>query len=886
MNYWFRSILLVLSALVSGTSMCLAGVPPLVSYQGKLTELTGQPVPDGMFSMRFLLYDQETGGNLIWQEPATGNPPTNVQVTGGLFNVLLGSAVPLAAGSLTGNSWLQVEVNAEPLTPRTRIVSSAYAIRASMLDLPFAASASTLATEFSLSNTGTGSAGFFGIDNAGSASPALEARTSGSGPALKATTTGTGNAAEFGGVVNVTGEVQMDSFKLRTSPAAGRVLTSDAAGVGTWQTPLPGTYTNVKAYGAKGDGVTDDTVAIRNAMTAAYSRSASGTWPGGPMYHSTPILFFPAGKYVISDAIAIAADILGEGAILYQTQSNKDILYSSSVWRMRISGMSFVGGKCHLSLFTGNVDQSQVSIDKCHFQRAADCAVRMQLGSNSTQVDIRDCVFTYCNQVFVNHCDLAKVYDCFIESASYMTNQAVIENYGCLLVENMHGVPTVTAGNDQRWIDNYGVVECRTCRFGGEYGGFTPIVNYFHYAYTYPIVPGIVALYDCQIYAAGNPGRKAAIYCEEIPNQIAIRDCTGFTDMPQAVQVRSTLDLNTYFDSAHPGYVTFLVDGNSAGASPGQFDLPTQMRPYLSGPKEADSVPTSGRWLAGNFVRNRSCTGVSGSPFGWLCVTSGKPGVWKTVNMTFGSAAVYRFHFDGAAATPAPNPYVAGPGDIMPAGVTGTLLDGPTNIVTPGAAGPQGGNVLEQPLGAAWPNQQGYRFGGEPYRFPGTAGPTIANTFTIEAIVKPDLSGCAFGLAGISYIYDASCHDGTQWLHGSGLYVNQNTGTVHLAMNMPGYGDISSTTALQSGQWYHIAVVVRGSGDASQRTELWINGTLDATGSYPAGWETQGLFVVPGYFNIGSWYWSTARNWQGQIDAFAISDTALSPGSFVLWSAT
>ena len=629
----------VVLMLVAGT-VSQASVPPLVSYQGKLTELTGQPVPDSMFSMRFFLYDQETGGNLIWQEPATGNPPLNVQVTGGLFNVLLGSAVPLAAASLTGNSWLQVEVNSEPLTPRTQIVSSAYAIRASTLDLPFSASASTSATEFSVLNTGTGSAGFFGIDNAGSASPALEARTSGSGPALKATTTGSGNAAEFTGIVNVTGTVQMDSFKLRTLPVAGSVLTSDAAGVGTWQTPLPGTYTNVKSYGAKGDGVTNDTVAIRAAMTAAGARNMVGTYPGGPTYISAAVVFFPAGKYIINDTITLGADVQGEGAIIYQTSGTKDIFYSDNIWRTRISGLSFVGGRCGVSLFTNNVDSSHISIEKCHFQRASDCAIKIRPGSNSTQLNVKDCVFLYCNQVLVNHCDMAKMYDSWIMTAPYMMNQAAIVNYGTMQLENICGVPVVTAGNDQRWIDNYGGLTCRNFRFGGEFAGFTAVVNWVKYSYQYPVIPSSVVLDNCDVYAAGNQARKAAIYCEEIPNQLIITNSRGFIDIV-GIKVRSTIDLNTYFDLAEVwcyDSLRFLVDKSNSfpytyigsGA-----DLPEQMRPHQVNPVEADAVPTTGNWRVGTFVKNRAFSGT-GSPYGWICTASGEPGTWKTATMTFG----------------------------------------------------------------------------------------------------------------------------------------------------------------------------------------------------------------------------------------------------------
>jgi len=250
------------------------------------------------------------------------------------------------------------------------------------------------------------------------------------------------------------------------------------------------------------------------------------------------------------------------------------------------------------------------------------------------------------------------------------------------------------------------------------------------------------------------------------------------------------------------------------------------------------------------------------------------------------ASTIYRVFFDGPPSTPGPDPYVGGPGDILPTGVTGTGLDNPHNIVTPSFAGFEGGNVLDQPLGAAWPNQQGYRFGGDGVRFTETPGPVVANTWTIEAVVRPDLSGCVSDpFLGVKS--DVCCILNAENLgdgYGAGdinLSVSQNTGKVSVSLGMgSSYGDMISNTVLQTGQWYHIAVVVRTGNP--QRTELWVNGVLDATSNYPAGWEEQNLYVIPGYFNIGSWYWSVQRNWQGEIDAFAISDTALAVGSFVL----
>lgn len=54
---------------------------------------------------------------------------------------------------------------------------------------------------------------------------------------------------------------------------------------------------NVKDYGAKGDGVTDDTAAIRRAI-------ASLPYFPGRTFWKTPVVFFPAGTYLVRDTIA------------------------------------------------------------------------------------------------------------------------------------------------------------------------------------------------------------------------------------------------------------------------------------------------------------------------------------------------------------------------------------------------------------------------------------------------------------------------------------------------------------------------------------------------------------------------------------------------------
>ena len=100
-------------------------IPQMLSYQGKLTDTLGQPVPNGSYPMLFLLYTTPSGGSAFWSENQT------VSVRAGLFSVLLGSVTPIVSIPDAGVVYLGMTVSGGPeLAPRIRIVSAAYAYKA------------------------------------------------------------------------------------------------------------------------------------------------------------------------------------------------------------------------------------------------------------------------------------------------------------------------------------------------------------------------------------------------------------------------------------------------------------------------------------------------------------------------------------------------------------------------------------------------------------------------------------------------------------------------------------------------------------------------------------------------------------------------------------
>jgi hypothetical protein len=420
---------------------------------------------------------------------------------------------------------------------------------------------------------------------------------------------------------------------------------------------------NVKDFGAFGDGVTDDTLAIQNAISNAQAMAVSRPSVNTGYHFTAPVVFFPHGVYRVTDSVTIAnINLAGEGNALIQMTADNDhsvldfttdIFIGTYVWRASISGFTFYGGRHQLYIGNPNIDTGNIRIEKCDFYSSGGVAIHIREGSDSTTLTIRDCKFQGCDQILVNYC-MCGFSDSWISTSSTMQHKAVIVNYASLLAENICGVPSVTSDYDQRWIDNYGNVTCRKFRFGGEQAGFTPVVNFATYDYTYPIWPSAVVLDDCDIYACGNHKRKGAVYLEAVPNTIEVNKCRGLIDIP-VLNYSPSLDLIAALANA-PWYAMHFNISHNSIIAPWITDLPEVMRPYQEGDILGDAQPTTGKWRRGHFIRNRneahwyvwtpSATPPSyGSwtqftnpypdaklaPYGWLCTADGTPGTWAPI---------------------------------------------------------------------------------------------------------------------------------------------------------------------------------------------------------------------------------------------------------------
>ncbi len=104
-------------------------IPQQINYQGQLTRTNGTPL-DTTVAMTFRLFNVVSGGTALWTET---HP--SVIVTGGLFQVLLGSATTLPDSFTANTRWLGVTVgNNTEMTPRRQIASVPYSYRVGTVD--------------------------------------------------------------------------------------------------------------------------------------------------------------------------------------------------------------------------------------------------------------------------------------------------------------------------------------------------------------------------------------------------------------------------------------------------------------------------------------------------------------------------------------------------------------------------------------------------------------------------------------------------------------------------------------------------------------------------------------------------------------------------------
>lgn len=307
---------------------------------------------------------------------------------------------------------------------------------------------------------------------------------------------------------------------------------------------------DVKQYGAIGDGITDDTAAIQSAINAAtldHWTSVVGTYVG-----TGPTLFFPSGKYKISDSLLFAGpqnfiNVVGDKAMLVPDNQETMTDYAfvhSGAYNFSMEGLSFLGFKYAVNLYNSNQDSTFVTVKNCIFQGNLQ-SLRIQLPSSI--VFIEGCKFlNNMNSLIIGSSEKVLVRDCWITSGEGMTgiHSAPIINYARTTIQDCILVPLWpnSSAIEPAWINNYNCITVKDTRQGGEPGSFTLINNFAHVGNSHAYADGdpeicTIIVSNCQCYAVySNSGpntppnymQPAVVrYVTKIPNMTTIENNWG-----------------------------------------------------------------------------------------------------------------------------------------------------------------------------------------------------------------------------------------------------------------------------------------------------------------------------------------------------------------------
>lgn len=253
-----------------------------------------------------------------------------------------------------------------------------------------------------------------------------------------------------------------DSSDITSVDNSGTVIV--ATDLGRWKLIFQGAI-SVKQFGAKGDGVTDDTVAIQKAVDTVIAQ-----------FSESIKLLFPQGEYVVSASILINGKIdiegfgqIDEGTVIKASASLNAPIFDVSA-RCEITSISFKGtfdvtktGQNCIRLRTAN----SISLKECFFQNAYDNLV-IDGTAAVFYADLYNCSFDGCksSHLKIDNTNAAGV-DLIMDNCRFLGNM------GAYCWWFAQGLGSIIASNIQISVTGTGPTN-QLCYFGTPatlYGG-------------------------------------------------------------------------------------------------------------------------------------------------------------------------------------------------------------------------------------------------------------------------------------------------------------------------------------------------------------------------------------------------------------------------------
>ena len=388
---------------------------------------------------------------------------------------------------------------------------------------------------------------------------------------------------------------------------------------------------NVRDFGAKGDGITDDGDAIQRCLLKAAASDYPRFFYRG--YVAAPEVFFPKGTYLVSRTLLVPPcaagqgynliNLRGEGATIKQMNPAEDILYFRFAFRNLIEGLTFEGGKRQIKLWSNNLDTGHIIIRDCVFRNSSSYAIDDQLRKNpkgknwydllepfqvgkknglpvltpveetqapmfgyvSTCFRISRCSFQRCMNVLSGWADWILMDECTIETNPDMDGPAILTGGG-LMLENITGLARTTPGRKQWWITmdpqkqpagEVGINLENVKLKSDSKNGFCVIRNETKFTggnHTY------VTINNGEFQSAGSQ-ENSIIYLVEAPNLISVRNCRETSGRDVNILGFAKPFEEDYFHAHSPEVFSYLVDDNNRGLT---ANLPESMARFADKP--------------------------------------------------------------------------------------------------------------------------------------------------------------------------------------------------------------------------------------------------------------------------------------------------------------
>jgi hypothetical protein len=413
----------------------------------------------------------------------------------------------------------------------------------------------------------------------------------------------------------------------------------------TTSLPLSSASINVKDFGAKGDGIADDTKAIQTAVRAMIMQYEQ--WPlrvrhwnkvsNGITDNPHSEIVFPEGTYKISSPIVFRryASVRGIGkAVIHQVHPGKDSFYFHGLLRSTVENLQFDGGRIQLRFWTANNGTARVNVQNSVFSNSSGYAVEctsfskklqpgekmdgskrwspyevewtdgypqitensatdIQLYNNSTYADIAHCRFENVRGVADLSGDSSAMRDCQI-SVSPQLEGAVFRLTGLMHLQRIKAVAQPAAGKNQHWIETegrYREITVRDCDFNTA----TPQGICLMRSKAIQLNSSII-VDNSRVKSAGAPeGGLIWIATDTQPSIITVRNTTETSGKPvKTIVWEKTPAADWLKDSrGRYGYAVSL-ENNSPNLS---SEVPATIKPLLLNPipapvLQASFVPT------------------------------------------------------------------------------------------------------------------------------------------------------------------------------------------------------------------------------------------------------------------------------------------------------